>query len=253
MKTHSFLLSLLVVFFASQAMAEGKSFSADAIQQRPGQPAQSGKLYIGDKGARFEFTTQGRRIVQIVSSEGRMDVLFPQQKTYMQVEGQAGHTPGRGAKVPCKPAPNLACTKSGSETIGGVVTERWAKQPQGAPKAVVIFWDPQRSFAIRQQLPNGNIAEMRKIGEVDYEGRKVEKWQMVTRSGAGERPDGELLYDPELEITVREQHSNGFLRELKNIKLGALDAALFTVPSDYRKMQLPRGSGPLPRGTAQRP
>ena len=252
MKLRSVLF--FVLLSASPAMAEGKSFTADAIQQPPGQPAQSGKLYIGKNGARFEFTAQGRQIVQIVTRDGKMKVLFPQQKNYMEIQGQPGETPGRRPKVPCKPAPNLACTKSGGETINGIKTERWAMQPQGAPKAVVIFWDPKRSFAIRQLLPDGHVAEMRKTGEADYEGRKVEKWVMVIKTGAGEKQNGELLYDPELEITVREQHGNGFLRELKNIKVGAVDEALFKVPSDFKKMQLPRGSRPLPpQGLAPRP
>ena len=178
-----------------------------------------------------------------------MQVVLPEKKQFMVVgktgeQGAAtGGSMGRGPQAPCRSSANLSCIKSAGETIHGIKTERWTVQPKGAQKPMVIYWDPTRKLSLRQVLPNGNIIEMRPTGDIQYENRKVEKWAFTLKNAQGERPGGEMYYDPELHMAVLERRTNGFSRALTNIKVGPLDAALFQVPAGFQKSDLPRGSG----------
>ena len=93
--------------------------------------------------------------------------------------------------------------------------------------------------------------EMQPLGPQTLNGRPTERWQMTTT-----RPDGESLqstqwYDPQLQISIREELPGGFFRELRNIQVAAQPDRLFTVPAGYRLMS-PK-QPPAPGGPRQQP
>ena len=249
MKSPLFAAALAMGLFASApAFADGAAFSADALQSFPGKGSQAGKIFVSPDGGRFEYEVQGRKVVQLrPTGKSEMIILIPDQKQFMVMPAPpGGPTLSSGPKTPCQPTPNLACTKGPGENIGGIATEKWVMQPKGAANPMVIFWDPKRKLAIRRIMPDGKIAEMRNEGAATHDNRPVEKWVLVVKSGAGEQKKATMLYDPELDMMVLESHNGGMTREIKNIKTGSQDAALFKVPEGYQQTKLPRGSGAMP-------
>ncbi|NNG13734.1 MAG: hypothetical protein HKM22_01080, partial [Gammaproteobacteria bacterium] len=54
-------------------------------------------------------------------------------------------------------------------------------------------------------------------------------------------------YDPEIKIVVREEHDDGYVRELRDIKVGKHSKSLFLVPKGYeRRAQPPQPKSPVP-------
>jgi hypothetical protein len=78
------------------------------------------------------------------------------------------------------------------------------------------------------------------ISKQETNGRQTEKWSMQITRADGQQMTSYQWYDPELKIAIREEMQGGFVRELKNIKVGKQDAKLFKVPSGYKQVeQLP--------------
>ena len=55
----------------------------------------------------------------------------------------------------------------------------------------------------------------------------------------GKSQSGTRWFDVELGITIREAFPNGSVRELQNIVVKEPDPALFSLPKDYRKLDVP--------------
>jgi hypothetical protein len=236
------LPAVALVCAASGALAEGVSFTADAVQTHPQQGSEQGKLFVADRGMRMERSQQGRTMVQIsLPGEGIMRVLDPAQRTYMEARTPTGG-PGSGIKpdTPCMGLGADRCKMIGTEAIGSVKAEKWTLTPEQAPGAIVVWWDPERKLAVRQQFPDGGTMQMTMAGETTWEGRKVETWRMTSTSAKGEIQRAEQLFDRELNIAVREQFPNGLLRELRNIKLVKAEAAWFDVPEGFKEQAMPQ-------------
>ena len=225
----------------SAASADTAEFTADAVQKQAGQGMQSGRLYVGAAGTRFEFQDQGRPVVQIaLPGEGIMRVLFPLDRSYLEMKAGAGAaTPAARPSEPCKPAPDLECNRDGEEQIAGMKLERWTIKPKGAPGEIRIWWDPERHMPLRQVLFDGSTMQAIMTGTEDHEGRKVESWEITYTSPNGQYRRGMALYSPELGTTVLEQQPGGTMRELRNITVGKVDTKLFDVPEGYKKIEPP--------------
>jgi outer membrane lipoprotein-sorting protein len=72
----------------------------------------------------------------------------------------------------------------------------------------------------------------KKVGSETLNGRKVDKWET-----SGPEGKGYLWFDPKSHFVVKMETAE-FTMEFKNIQEGPQPASLFTIPSDYKKMQM---------------
>jgi hypothetical protein len=71
----------------------------------------------------------------------------------------------------------------------------------------------------------------KKVGAETVNGRSCDKWEMTDKNGH----KSTAWIDQKLDAAVRLQEYDGTLTNFTNIKEGAQDASLFTVPPGYRK------------------
>jgi len=245
----SSLLAAVFLLAASSAWAGTVAFTADAVQNHPRMGAQSGRLAVSEKGIRFESVQQGRQTIQIVlPAEGVTRVLYPRDRVFMEWKGAPDMTPaGARPDTPCpktpQGAPKITCKEDGTDKISGIDTRKWTLTRAGTPGSILIWWDPTRKMALRQESHDGRVMMLNLQGEIDYESRKVEQWESTMTSPNGQMQKAMQLFDPELGISVNEVHPNGMMRGLSNIKIGEPDPTLFEVPKDYRKIDPPQQRG----------
>lgn len=252
------VLGLVFLAPATDALA-GRSFTAEAVETRAGQPPETGRVFYAEQGMRFEFRRQGKSVVQIfLPGQGLMRVLFPEEKTYLEFQGPVSSSRLADTKpeTPC-PAPNLArCERVGSDTIDGVAAEIWRVTPllppnvQAAPLQgpTDIWWDKQRKVALREKGADGSLVQTRLTGQKQHGGRTTDLWETVLTGPDGQPRRTVRWHDPELNIDVHEEHPNGSIRDLRNIVVTQPDPAWFTLPSDFRRLETPP-RGPAPQGT----
>jgi len=71
------------------------------------------------------------------------------------------------------------------------------------------------------------------IGVETLNGRTVEKWQM-TLSPPGQKSQKSIRwFDLQLNLAIREEYPGGYVRELKNIRVGPQPESLFSIPAGY--------------------
>ncbi len=239
MKRTSFILSLLVFcIFLPDAHAGLSSFVADAVQAVPGREVRRGKLYVSELGTRFEFLENKQKIIQIIEpAKGLFRLLFPKTKTYFEVKTDPLPVfRGRRSKVPCVKRQNFLCRKVGLLKSGKAVLERWiVGEPKGRG-GIKSLWDPSRHMFVQLIYPDGNKMEAHMNGVIPFEGRSVERWKMSFIRVGGRRENSYMLFAPDLGYPVMERGDSGLVKELHNIKLFAMDPALYEVPSGYKKI-----------------
>jgi hypothetical protein len=81
--------------------------------------------------------------------------------------------------------------------------------------------------------PCPGFAQRERLGVRHFGGRDLEIWEC--------RQDRLSLaihrYDPQLGLVTYEESADGWVNELRNIRLEGPDPALFTLPKDYRKLR----------------
>ena len=237
-------------------------FSADAVQALPGQEIQTGKLYVGKLGTRFEFQKRGRPIVQIMLPEqGLMRILFPLERRYIEFKRKPGTlmSPAR-PDTPCTSAKHIQCEKLSATKINGMPAERWRIRAAMPPRELRIWWDAKRKIALRKEFSDGRIMQATLRGMQKFEDRDVEAWEFIYTSPNGRFTRTMSLIAPDLGIAVIEQQPNGVMRRLHNVTKGAPAAKLFQIPAGYKKIDPPRpkimplppanrgGAGAMPDG-----
>lgn len=238
-KIWAMIPAALVAVTCSQAWAGGVSFTADTVEKFPKQGVQQGRMFVSDQGVRMESSRQGQQVVQIsLPKQGVMRVLMPRQRTYMEMKVPAG-SGGPTAKPdnPCGGLDKKSCQRIGTEDVGGIKAEKWKISLPKATGPVMAWWDTERKMMLRQEFPDGSMAQMTYQGPTTYEGRKVEKWETLRVSAKGEQQKMQQLLDRELGITVREQYPTGAVRELRNIKIVKPNPSWFAVPQGFVKQQ----------------
>lgn len=219
------------------AEAGGVQFVADAVQSQPGQPARSGRLQVGDKGSRFEFVDNGQTIVHITRVDGIVRVLFPAQKSYMEFKAPPGAVPASMTpEAPCTPAPDLDCRMEGEEQTPLGKLQKWTIAPKGAPTGMRVWWDGVRRMPLRQELPDGSVMQATLKGNDKFDGRAVESFDIALTLRDGKQHGGRVLYAPDIGLTVLEQQPAGSTRELRNVKLVAMEPRLLEVPEGFVKV-----------------
>jgi hypothetical protein len=112
----------------------------------------------------------------------------------------------------------------------------------GAQGAMFTQLDPNDACKTwREMAPNQDEArDCKRVGSETVNGRSTVKYQGTSAK------TGETVFawvDPSLRSVVKVQSKKGSM-ELKNIKEGPQPAALFAVPADYKKLDMPGMAAP---------
>jgi hypothetical protein len=200
----------LLLLSAVSTRAQKVEFSADVqVSDGTGQ-TQTLKLFVGDKRARFDRVKEGNDADGIGSilidfQNQFIFLLIPQSKLYLQIEGSAGTSFYTGAWMFRPDPPKYPCNA-------------WVSEAD------------RRGITLRCQS----------AGQDTIDGRPTQKWDATT-TNAGH---GSLWYDPDLNFIVKVLRisksgvQSGY--ELQNAKQGTQPAALFEIPTGYRKFTLNR-------------
>jgi hypothetical protein len=153
---------------------------------------------------------------------------------------------GSGEVSPCEGVPASSCRKLGDEKINGRNAAKWSVSvnQQGKTASSTQWIDRQRGILLRQEMPDGGLIEQKMVGVERLGNRNVEKWAMQVTQGKGQSQRSYSWFDPELNLAIREEYPGGYLREMRNIRVGAQDARLFTIPAGFKKVsprQQPQG------------
>jgi len=232
-----------------------KSYSATAVHSLPGQPETSGKIIKSGQNMRLEFEQDGQAVIQILRpSEGLMYVLNPTDQTYFEIRGQAvPATKTEGYTTPCVDAARMArCERIGTDTVSGIVVERWALASKPRDRALIILWDSTRRRALRQEFPDGSVMAMDFQAMENLNGRMTEHWSINITSDNQPANTGSWWFDPELRVVVREDLPGGEMRRLDEITTGAVDETAFAVPQGWQKLNAPAPPATAPTAPASK-
>ncbi len=255
----------LLVTASSGAVLAGTEFSAEMLQHGPQGQRVSSKMFVGDQRVRTEISHQGQQIIRITDKGRGIEwVLFPDRKEYMEQRlggpgGKLTDTRATPVENPCGGMPGLTCRRLGEETISGRKAVKWemiATHQKQTMKSTQWI-DKERGIPLRQEMPDGGTMELKFVAMEELNGRRVEKWELVTT--LPERPETRTFqwFDPELDLDIRQELPGGMVSELKNIRVGKQPDDLFKIPAGYKPMTAPQGMPggppPMPQGEANRP
>jgi len=248
----------LVLAVSARAELAGKEFSAEMVQRGPEGEMSSGKMYVGDGRMRSEMLHQGQEVVRITDENRGVEwILFPEQKKYMERQLGTGGAPQPAAKAspasdPCAGMPGLTCRKLGEEAINGRNAVKWemVASHQGKTMKSTQWIDTERGVPLRQEMPNGQVTELKFVAKETLDGRPVEKWEMVATMPNQPETRTFQWFDPELDLAVRQEFPGGFVSELKNVSVGKQPDHLFSIPAGYERMSAPQG---MPGGSQGAP
>ena len=233
------------------AQDAGKPFSATAVQITPQGVTQT-RIYISEDAIRNEYEQNGNKFIEIIHpDENKRMMLFPEQKVFM--EQYAPAFPDRrvtGKESPCAKLPGTLCRKLKDEVVNEIETEKWefSRVEKGRPVHSLHWIDRKRQLPVREFFSDGSAIEMFLLSDDTVSKRKAEKWRMQVMSADGQRTQFLQWYDRELKLVIREEHPDGYIRELRDIKIGKHKQSLFTVPKGYeRRVQPPRPTLPQER------
>lgn len=249
-------LAILVYLLASNqlpAFEVSVEFSADAVQQVPARPEYKARMYVSKSAVRTESVLNSVPVVEIVNTkEMTRMMLVPKEKIYLIQQGNkqsSWQVNKPDSKNPCKGLPDTTCKMLGKEKINNRQTEKWEFSiTRNGQKYRSLHWiDAERRMPVREFFPDGTVTELSITGNEKINGRNAEKWSMQMTRADGQKMTSLQWYDPELKITIREEMDGGFVRELRNIKVGKQEGKLFAIPGDYKKVdQLPGYLMPQP-------
>jgi hypothetical protein len=240
----------LAVAGTLSAQPETPQFSAQLVQQGPKGEKSISKTYVGDERTRLEMSQEGQDVVRITDQERHVEwILFPKQHKYMEHQlppgppEHPGTTRPSPAVDPCAGMPGMTCKKLGEETVNGRASVEWEiEMSRGGQTLKSTQWiDKERGVPLRQEFPNGQTMDLKYIGPDTVDGRKVEKWEMVTTMPKRPPMRAFQWYDPALKLVIRQEFPGGFSTELKDIKVGKQPDDLFSIPAGYERISMPNG------------
>lgn len=251
MRTRFFLRAVVAAVYAlpgaAVAGSYGAEFVADAVRSMPQQQqTQSARMYVGKEGIRrVEYTAGSNQVVEIIiPKRGIIWRLNPSAKTYMEFMKQPTPSPAEVQANPCAGKTNTTCTRLGQERINDREADKWEIVVSFKNQNIrMLRWvDANNGFPLIQQMPNGQKAEMRLVGEEKVNDRQVEKWELVS-SWDQRSASSFQWYDPVLKLAVREEGPGGMINELRNIQAGPQPDHLFRLPAGYKKIDVPKQGG----------
>ncbi len=233
-----------LLLFSHKGFAATVEFSATAVQTFPQGQSKIAKMNVGNDGIRREYIHNQQTVIEIYRpSKGLQYLVLPQRKIYEVAKNQPVDT-GLGksrpkSTNPCTSKLKESCKLLAKEKINGRLADKWeiSRVVQGKTLKALIWVDVDRGQALRQFFPDGSAVELLQTGNEKIDNRNTEKW-VIQMS----RPDGHTektfqWYDPEIGIIIKEVMPGGYIRELKDIKLGKQSESIFQVPSDYKKVK----------------
>ncbi len=244
------LFAVMGIAMISSVAAQnpGKAFSATAVQITPQGVVQT-RITISQKAIRNEYEQNGHKMIELIyPDENKRVMLFPGQKVF--IEQYAPSFPDRrvtDGDSPCEKLTGTICRKIGDEVVNDIKTEKWefTRVVKGRPVHTLHWIDRKRQLPIREFSADGSVVEMFFLGDDEINQRKAEKWRMQLMSADGQRSQFLQWYDRELKLVIREEHPGGYVRELRDIKVGKQKKSLFTIPKGYKRSVQP----PVPQGT----
>jgi outer membrane lipoprotein-sorting protein len=194
------LAAVLLPLGAASAAPSDLDFSATAVQTLPQKGAVTGKLYVTKGRMRQEVVQDGNTRITISDADQGVAWIL---------------NPERKEYVEMKgPAPG------GSATAGG-----------GRPPM------PDETGHPCQQQASG--LKCTKVATETVNGRAADKWEVVATQGQ-ETFRSVMWVDQRLRLPVKAEFPGGIQSELRDVKEGPQPADLFTVPADYKKVELPQ-------------
>jgi len=227
--------------FSSSHAQSNIQFSGQAIQSAPDGRTRQAQLFVGDNQVRLEHRRGDLDMVEIYDMKHqRLFFLVPQQKIYMQRAMPTGQVmnpmlPPKNSN-PCAAMPEGQCQKLGSEKLYGRPVSKWqvTVDRQGRKLQSLHWIDDERMMSLHDVWPDGSVSELVPKGTEKFGGRMTERWQRTTTHSNGKKDVTTQWYDPELQMTVREELPGGFFREIKDIHVASQPPRLFQVPADYK-------------------
>lgn len=224
---------------AEAATPAAVEFSAETYQSDPNQLQRVGRIYVGKNRIRNESQQNGQPVVNIIDSDNRLTwVLYPQQQSYIEypmgvVENSAGQ---KGS--PCEGIPGAECKRLGDEMVQERSATKWnvVITGQGGTLRSTQWIGKQRSILLRQEIDGGPVMEQHMQGVEQLNGRQVERWEMTLSQGNQPAQSSTRWFDPQLNLAIKEMNAGGYVRELRNIKIGNQDPELFVIPSHFRQI-----------------
>jgi len=236
------LLFLVAGFWAVTGWAaEPVQFSADTYQ-KGSRGEEFGRIYVGDNQTRSEMVQNDRKLILIVDTKKQVSRLIdPANQSYME---QRGNMPapdagsGDGEVNPCRGIQGAQCKRLGEEKVAGRPAIKWdmTTQQQGKTIQSTLWIDTERDTILRQTTSTGRSLEIELMGKEKLGGRPVEKWKVTFSQSGGPVQESYRWYDPQLNLDIREELPSGYVRELRNIKVGKQDPGLFKVPTGFKKV-----------------
>lgn len=257
-----FLLSLLfLAALVSACSSSPKNASSDSSSPASTAPASSSsgggnfegaitaKMFTGPqpieikyaiKGTRFRIETQLSQggtqtgVVLMDSSSGSQTMLMPQTKTYMSLDlnkgGQFGQMVEKMAEKAGEETGDLSkITSTGqTETIAGHTCQYWR------------IGDKQQT----------DVCLARGLGFFGGGGQSGGIFEQLKNLAMGDKVKAQLNANPEfakfveggafpLKISQVENGQSKTVMEVTSVERKSLDDALFSVPADYKKMEIP--------------
>ncbi len=206
------------------------------------------QMNVSKHAVRTESVINGRTVVEIFYPQQQKRILYwPDVKQFVEQKISQQTIPTGEARKnfsPCADRVNSRCRKLDVEIIAGLKAEKWEMvRTVDSQNLRSLHWiEVERKFPIRELFPDGTVAEMSMAGKGKIDGRDVERWEMRATQPGGKQLQSVQWYDPELRIAIREEFEGGFVRELRNIKVGKQSPTLFVVPDDFTRASNPPGS-----------
>lgn len=238
----SLVLMIPLALFAGATRAE--SFTADVVQIS-GDDITHARIYWSGGRVRFDYLDQGVQMAQIFDQKNnRMVWLDIENKVYIERQvagtkqkqnGKRTQSAGNQPYDPCTIFQQARCIRLKSAEINHRDTDKWliTFDIDGRDEHMFQWIDKQYRIPVRQENPDGSIFDVSIVDDIELDGRKVHKVEMLTISPTGQRSSGIQWYDSELNVVVRQQDDNGTVEELRNIKLEPVSEDKFVIPGDY--------------------
>jgi hypothetical protein len=194
------LAALLLPLGAASAAPSDIDFSATAVQTLPQKGAVTGKLYVSKGRMRQEVVQDGNTRVTISDTDQGTAWILNPERK--EYVEMKGPTPTGGAGA------------------GG-----------GRP--------PMPDEAGHPCQQQGSGLKCTKVATEAVNGRTADKWEVVATQGQ-ETFRSVMWVDHRLRLPVKAEFPGGVQSELRDVKEGPQPADLFTVPADYKKVELPQ-------------
>lgn len=230
-------MGLVLAVLVPSVEIHAASFTADAVQIR-GKDISHAKMFWLDGDVRFEYTEDGISMAQIFDNKNNKTIwLDNKNKHYLSKDiAEIEKVSLRSEKInPCLKFVDAECVFLKKVKLNGRAVEKWLVTLSVNESDFHIFqWiDSKYKHVLRQENSDGTGLTVEILDNQEINNRKVRKLTMTAFSTTGEKQQGTQWYDNELDVVVKQEYRKDVIDELRNIKLGKVSKAMFTIPDDY--------------------